>query len=68
MGDQTVHQQLQAQLLEQSEAIESLAALLAAEPNAEIQQVVEAAFYSQQCSNCWSCIQLLHQFLLLWFS
>ena len=44
MGDQSVHQQLQAQLLEQSEAIESLAALLAAESNSELQQVLEEAF------------------------
>lgn len=39
MGDQCVQQQLQAQLLEQSEALESLAALLAAEPNEQLQQV-----------------------------
>lgn len=44
MADQSVQQQLQAQLAEQLEAIESLAVLLAAEANPELQQVLCTAF------------------------
>ena len=52
MADQPVQQQLQAQLAEQSEALESLAALLAAEPNEDLQQVHYGVASSQLQSLC----------------
>lgn len=52
MADHTVLQQLQAQIAEQSEALESLSALLAEEASTELQQVLLATLSSLQQIFC----------------